>query len=488
MKAFILAAGKGSRLGCDTPKCLQLIGDQTILQRQLEALIIQNVRELVCVVGYKKEVVADAVKKIWPYNVTFVENKVYDTTNTSYSLYLTREYMNEDFFYMNADVVFRPDLLGRLESADGDAALGIQHKKCGAEEVKVVVKENRILEIGKDIDPLCCLGEFVGVALFRKSISGRFIEALSRLIQDGQSHDYFEAALKKITGDTVMTAVDITDIPCIEIDFSEDLKTAQQNARSYDVNIQKKKYSEEIKEARRIAQAPRIAKGEDWYSQNFTRFFSIYLSHFFWRIGISANSVTIWMGIICLLGSVAFVFNNIWMVAIGGGLWQLWYILDCVDGEVSRLNNKTSLLGEYLDRLSHIFINPTIPLAFGLHIYFRDPTIINAVCAFFLYSTNTWGESMAAANRQISSKDKKFAAVHYEKRSFSGALRLLLASCFTLVGQMNIFPILIILSFFLTQAFINLLVVLYTTACLARIGLIAAREIIAVNKIDILNG
>jgi choline kinase len=235
MRGIILAAGKGKRLGKDIPKCLQEIGEKTILKRQLDALAAQGLKKLVCVIGYQKEVVAEAIKKIWPHDVVLVENPRYNETNTSYSLYLASEYMDEDFFYMNADVVFRSDLLDRLVKTDGDASLGIQHKQCGVEEVKVIVDGSHVVEIGKDLDPSSCLGEFVGVALFRQSMSETFIKALAEMMDEGHYQDYFEGALKRIARDTNMTAVDITDIPCIEIDFPEDLKCAQMNAKSYEI-------------------------------------------------------------------------------------------------------------------------------------------------------------------------------------------------------------------------------------------------------------
>lgn len=236
MRGIILAAGKGKRLGKDIPKCLQEIGSKTILKRQLDALLAQDVKDLVCVVGYQKEVVIEAVKSIWPKTVVFIENPRYSETNTSYSLYLARDYMLEDFFYMNADVVFRPDLLGRLAKVDGDASLGIQHKPCGAEEVKVMVNGSHVIEIGKDLDPSQCLGEFVGVGLFRKSMSKHFVYSLEVMMDEGHHQDYFEGALKRITHDVAMTAVDITNIPCIEIDFPEDLKHAQDDPLVFDLH------------------------------------------------------------------------------------------------------------------------------------------------------------------------------------------------------------------------------------------------------------
>ena len=217
MKGIILAAGKGKRLGASLPKCLQPIGAPTILQRQLNALAAVGTDQIVCVVGYEKQTVINAVRAAWPGKVTFVDNPDYESTNTSYSLYLARHLMDDDFFYLNADVVFRPDLLTRLITCTtGAASLGIIVKDCCAEEVKVIVESNRIVQISKQLPPAQCLGEFIGVALFRQSMAPPFRQALEQLIEQQQRKmDYFEAALDLITDQVNLTAVDITDIPAV---------------------------------------------------------------------------------------------------------------------------------------------------------------------------------------------------------------------------------------------------------------------------------
>ena len=237
MKGIILAAGKGQRLGSATPKCLHQIGAHTILQRQLNALHSAGATQIVCVVGYEQQTVMNAVNQAWPGKVTFVENPDYGSTNTSYSLYLARAQMDQDFFYMNADVVFRADLLTRLmDCASGDASLGIIAKDCCEEEVKVIVESDRIVEIGKHLAPEKCLGEFIGVALFRKSMSKPFCQALEELIeQKHRKNDYFEAALNLITAKTNMMAVNITSIPATEIDFRQDLDHALANHGTFDL-------------------------------------------------------------------------------------------------------------------------------------------------------------------------------------------------------------------------------------------------------------
>jgi len=55
----------------------------------------------------------------------------------------------------------------------------------------------------------------------------QFYKALDQLARDGHRNLYFEAALDVIAKDTDMHVVDVTDIPCIEIDFPEDYAKAK---------------------------------------------------------------------------------------------------------------------------------------------------------------------------------------------------------------------------------------------------------------------
>lgn len=62
MKAIILAAGRGSRMGdmtADQPKCLTKINGVTLLDRQLAALRDAGVDEIGIVTGYQRQALAD---------------------------------------------------------------------------------------------------------------------------------------------------------------------------------------------------------------------------------------------------------------------------------------------------------------------------------------------------------------------------------------------------------------------------------------------
>ena len=83
MKAVILAAGAGRRLGKQMPKSLiRLANGKTILEHQLDGLLsLFQPQNITVVVGFKKEQIIQAFP-----NLTYIENPDYRTTSTAKSL------------------------------------------------------------------------------------------------------------------------------------------------------------------------------------------------------------------------------------------------------------------------------------------------------------------------------------------------------------------------------------------------------------------
>ena len=238
MRAVILVAGVSRRLYPLTeyrPKCLMDVGGQTIFDYQMTALLEAGIREVTLVVGYRREQVVHHAKRRYP-NVDFsvCVNHHFFETNTAFSLWVAgEEFLDRDFVYLNGDVLFEPRLLARVLESPHSAALAVEAKPCGDEEVKVICdRDGRIRQISKQLDPRASLGEFIGVARFDAPFTAYFFQALERLKHAGERNAYFEAALDMMADDHPFFAVDVTDFPCIEIDFPEDYETAKRSVLS----------------------------------------------------------------------------------------------------------------------------------------------------------------------------------------------------------------------------------------------------------------
>lgn len=242
MNAIILAAGRGNRLQSaseGTPKCMIRIGQRSIMHHQLASLHRNGVSEIVIVVGYKKEQVKDHAREMAGLNYTFIENPDYASTNTAYSLWLCREHMQHDFLYLNGDVLFHQEVIRRLLDSTHNNVLALDNKHCGAEEVKAVLNGETVLHIGKKLDREEAYGEFIGLGKFSRKSNSLFIEQLSYTVNDQMlKNEYFEYALNRLVKDIPFHYIDVSDIPCIEIDFPEDLHEAMNSIlpaiRAYD--------------------------------------------------------------------------------------------------------------------------------------------------------------------------------------------------------------------------------------------------------------
>jgi choline kinase len=98
--AVICAAGIGSRLELDMPKCLVEVNGHKIIYYLLK--VLENVPNIRVVVGFKEEEVIDYVRSIRK-DVVFVRNQDYRSTSNSYSLYLGSRDLKEPFINIDGD-------------------------------------------------------------------------------------------------------------------------------------------------------------------------------------------------------------------------------------------------------------------------------------------------------------------------------------------------------------------------------------------------
>jgi choline kinase len=105
----ILAAGIGSRIKSYEPRSLLKIKDKTLIEHQITTInsCFQE-PEIICVVGYESQRVIKKVKD----SVRFVENQLYNATNTSESLRLAVNNTNKKgVLFMHGDLLFNPETI-----------------------------------------------------------------------------------------------------------------------------------------------------------------------------------------------------------------------------------------------------------------------------------------------------------------------------------------------------------------------------------------
>ena len=237
MKAIILAAGRGERLGdaaAGRPKCLLRFGGKTLLQRHIEILNRQAIDRIIIVTGYRHEQIEAALAQI--KSRTPVETAV----NPDYelgsivSLHCARDVLagGADTILMDADVLYDPDVLGRLFSTQsGNCFLLDRDFEPGDEPVKLCVSGATPVEFRKIPDRAISWdyqGESVGFFRFDAAVSARLAGKAGEYLDTGRSMEPYEEAIRDLLRETpdLFHVEDITGRAWIEIDFPADVARA----------------------------------------------------------------------------------------------------------------------------------------------------------------------------------------------------------------------------------------------------------------------
>jgi choline kinase len=223
MRGLILAAGRGSRLGGHadgTPKCLLEVGRRRLIEHQLEALADAGVAPVAMVVGYG----ADEVREAVGIRAEYIHNRRWDQTNSVYSYHLAREWLTGPIVLLNCDVLFHPDVLSRLLAAKGDALAYDSSSGSAPEQMKVKVKDGRVVDMAKDLPVEDCAGENLGVLYLTAETARALAERAGKVIEAGGENTWLSAAVRQMVAERPIQAIDVAGLPWGEIDSAYDLE------------------------------------------------------------------------------------------------------------------------------------------------------------------------------------------------------------------------------------------------------------------------
>ena len=232
MKAIILAAGIASRLRPltnDRPKCLLKIGDRSLLERTIDALLENNIREIIIVTGYLHDMLETFVQTRYPsLNVKFIHNELYSSTNNIYSLWLAlpKVLQEKEIILLDSDILFDPLMIKILLDASHDNCLALDSHKLGEEEIKVIVNErNQITEISKTCSIEKAIGESIGI----EKMSHAYLLALHEhmILHEKLDNVFYELAFERlIARGQYFYPVDTSAYFSMELDTPEDFHDA----------------------------------------------------------------------------------------------------------------------------------------------------------------------------------------------------------------------------------------------------------------------
>ena len=244
----VLAAGYGSRLsefkngpvptgsGNDMAvngddnylKPLTEVAGIPLIYRTLDSLEKAGLQKVHIVVGYKGDLLEEAVRKDYAGNLTlnFIENQDYDLNN-GVSVLKAQQYVDEPFILTMADHVLGDDLVhlaGNHYPPAHGATLLVDYKVESIFDIddatKVLASKNILKDIGKQIPNYNCIdtGVFVATPALFTHLENVYQEKGDASLSEG---------IEALAGDGRMQVLDIKDAFWQDVDTPEMLKYAE---------------------------------------------------------------------------------------------------------------------------------------------------------------------------------------------------------------------------------------------------------------------
>lgn len=222
-------------------KCLlTLAEDVTILDNALSALVAQGVRDIVIVTGHAHDSVVRHLSSIQArarFAVEVIFNDRYDAADNIVSLSLCHQAIEagDGFLLLNSDVVFHPDILGRVLVAQGSVLAVDTGTPLRDEEMKVQVNDNgNVTAISKCLDPAFSRGEYIGLAKFTAAAAQALLAEIVEWVTAGRVRAYYEDALHEVLEEVPVRIVPTGTAGWVEVDTPEDLAAARALYRRFE--------------------------------------------------------------------------------------------------------------------------------------------------------------------------------------------------------------------------------------------------------------
>ena len=233
MKAIILSAGQGSRLGgmvSDRPKCLIDFNGRTLLDRQLDTLAANGVDEAIVVTGFHDDRVEDALaKRSGGPHVRTIFNPFFKVADNTGSLYMAREELSGDCLVWNGDTLVSDALMARVVANDRPGICVTIDRRPGYDEddMKVVENGGQLKAIGKRLEE-GVNAESIGLLAFRSGGAERFRTAIEAALRTAEGTTiWYLRVIHHLAQSSEVLTLDIEGEEWGEVDFPPDVEVAR---------------------------------------------------------------------------------------------------------------------------------------------------------------------------------------------------------------------------------------------------------------------
>ena len=178
----------------------------TLIERMLRQLDRYGMDRIIIVTGYKGDILKDYVQNLRINTpVVFVDNSDYRHTNNIYSLWLTREFLEEmDSLVLESDMIFEDRVIEKMLAVDNGCGTFVARPRPWMDgSIVKLDKDNNIVyfvddEEVKRIDP-SYYHKIVSIYKFKKRyVSEKYMTYLNEYVKKNKDNNLYESLLKVI--------------------------------------------------------------------------------------------------------------------------------------------------------------------------------------------------------------------------------------------------------------------------------------------------
>lgn len=207
MRFIIYAAGQNRRFASTLngkPKGLTSVGNKMLIEYGLSWMVKYNPSEIILVVGYKKELFKKFLGESYKgVPIKYIYNKYYNLHGNMSSLWVARDYCDEDTIFTVSDLICNKNNIDTFMSNKSPSKILVDRNKklfSDADPVKVSLGDDgKIKKILKKMD----LEEIDGIAIGIYMLSKEMIGLLLKKIENYFSANNYNLSLYYAINDLV---------------------------------------------------------------------------------------------------------------------------------------------------------------------------------------------------------------------------------------------------------------------------------------------
>lgn len=214
----------------DRPKCMiQLNDEETILSLQLKKLVSCGIKDIIITTGYESDKLVTYATKLsseLKVSIEFVFNKLFETTNYIYSIYVAEQYLHDDILLLHGDLFFDIYVLQKLMKTDRSSMIVSSTQPLPEKDFKAKIASGQIISIGIDVFEDAVAAQ----PLYRllRNDWEVWLHEISKFCRAGEVTCYAENAFNQVSADSKIFPCDIRDLLCMEIDNMNDYEKAKE--------------------------------------------------------------------------------------------------------------------------------------------------------------------------------------------------------------------------------------------------------------------